>query len=361
MAEYRYIYGSLLTENVIEEIPTYGVFMDMEMNKGGQFQGTYQLDQTGKDNETLVAASIPGKTWVAVERNGVCVWHGYIWSRVYSAQSKSLQLYGLSFENIPSKRLIRYDLAYTATEQRNIFRDLWTNMQTGTNTNVNVNVPAAFSDVVLKDLTGFATDFKYYDEVMTQIADAIDGFDWYISVTKDGVNYRKDLNIGYPTLGINQTNSTVVFEYPGNIIQYYLTESVIDAGTNVFAIGGGEGSNMITAEVVDPDIFSQGWPRWDVDITRKDISSSDDITSLANQLSQIRKPPMSVIKITIKANLAPEFGSYSLGDTCQIVIKDPRNPTVFSQFKRILKWELHPASSDSVEEVNLVFEGDPDV
>jgi len=79
MTDYRYIFGTLRSEQVIEEIALYGVYMTMEMNVGGELQGTFQLDQTGKDNATLLSACIPGATWVACERNGVCVWHGFIW------------------------------------------------------------------------------------------------------------------------------------------------------------------------------------------------------------------------------------------------------------------------------------------
>lgn len=361
MADYRYFYGSLLTENVIEEIPTYGVFMDMEMNKGGQFQGTYQLDQTGKDNETLVAASIPGKTWIAVERNGVCIWHGFIWSRVYSAQSKSLQLFALSFENYPSKRIQDQDLSFAATDIKNQFRNLWSSMQVITNSNMNVNVGAAFPDVLSFGMELTGTDFKYYDELMSQIADSIDGFDWYIQVTKDGNYYRKDLRIGSPLLGVNSNDSSIVFEYPGSITQYYMTETMIDSGTNVYVIGNGEGSTMVVGRAENTQLYIEGWPRWDVDITRKDISSQFLIDSAAQQQAQIRNPPMNVIKITVKGGLIPEFGDYNLGDSCKIVIDDPRNPTVFSSYKRLLKWELHPTSSDNIEEANLVFEGDPDV
>jgi hypothetical protein len=136
---------------------------------------------------------------------------------------------------------------------------------------------------------------------------------------------------------------------------------MVDAGTNVFVFGGGEGSSMIAAEANDPNLFVQGWPRWDVDITRKDVSSLTDVTDLAIQLLATRKPPMNIIKVTLKANLEPVFGSYNIGDFCKVVIKDPRNPTTFSEYKRLLKWQLHPSSSDSVEEADLTFEGDTDV
>src|SRR5689334_11836657 len=129
MTDYRYVFGTMGAEQVIEEIACYGVTMDMQMNKGGQWQGTFQLDQTGKQNADLLAATIPGRCWVAVERNGIAIWLGFIWSRVYSAQSKSVQMFALSFEQYPKQRLIPQDLTYAAVEQRNIFADLWRLMQ----------------------------------------------------------------------------------------------------------------------------------------------------------------------------------------------------------------------------------------
>lgn len=363
MTDYRYIFGTLGTETVIEEIPLYGVTMDMEMNKGGQFQGTFQLDQTGKQNSDLLAASIPGRCWVTCERNGSPVWHGFIWSRVYSAQSKSVQLFGLSFENYPKKRIVRQDTSFVATEQRNIFRSLWTQLQSDPNSNMNVNVPTAFSTVITKDLTVLATDFKFYDNVMSGITDAVDGFDWYIAINKDGILYRKDLLIGYPKLGMGATSSMNVFEYPGNITQYYMTEYMSDAATNIFVIGGGEGSSMLTSEFQNTDLLSAGFPRWDVAISRKDLDTQDAIDAIAAQQGANKSAPISVIKLTLKGNLTPEFGSYTLGDSCKIVIKDPRFPDTgfFQANKRLLKWELTPQSSDNVEEASLVFEGDPDV
>lgn len=361
MSDYTYIFGSLLTEAVIAEIPCYGVIMDMEMNKGGTFQGTYQLDMTGQDNDTLISASIPGKTWVAVERNGVCVWHGFIWSRVYSAQSKSLQLYAMSFDQYPRKRMVRDDFSISATEQRNIFRTLWNTMQSVTNGNMNINIPGSFSDAVLKDLEVLFTDAKYYSEIMSEIADGSNGFDWYVAVTKDGSLYRKDLLIGYPTLGVGESAGMVTFEYPGNITQYYMTEAMADAGTNIFIFGAGEGSEMVTGDFTHDDMFPQGWPRWDVDVVRKDIDNLDALLTLEDIEGNNRRPPMSIFKITVLGDGPAEFGSYSLGDACKIIITDPRNPNTFDEVRRLLKWELRPQSSDSIEEASLVFEGDPDV
>lgn len=333
------------------------------MNVGGAFQGTYQLDQTGKQNSDLLAASVPGRTWVAVERDGIPIWHGFIWSRVYSAQSKSVQLYAMSFEKYPTKRLVRQDTTFAAIEQRNIFRSLWNQLQSDVgNSNLNINVPASFPDVVLKDLTVLTTDFKFYDNIMSSIADAVDGFDWYIAISKSGTYYQKNLLIGYPNLGASPSTSMNVFEYPGNITQYYMTEYMADAGTFVYVLGAGEGSDMLISENIATDLVATGFPRWDIVFSRKDLNSQDAVDGIGQQLLATNRPPIAVAKLTVKGNLAPEFGSYTLGDTCKIVIKDPRWPGIgFTGNKRLLKWSLTPQSSDNTEEAELVFEGDPDV
>lgn len=362
MTDYRYIFGTLRSEAVIEEIACYGVFMTMEMNVGGEFQGTFQLDQTGKDNATLLSACIPGRTWVACERNGVCVWHGFIWSRVYSAQSKSVQLFAQSFERYPEKRRIMSDVGFVNVEQRNIMRSLWATMQADYGSNMNVIIPSGFATEVPKTVETLYTDGKYFSEVMSSIANTGDGFDWYINVTKNATFYQKTLVIGYPTLGTNPREGMIVFEFPGNITQYYYTEAMADAGNNTFVIGSGQGSDQIQGYVADTASIDGGMARWDISVSRTDVDSQAIIDQIAIQEAAKRTPPMPVIKITVKANLEPEFGSYSLGDTCGIAIKDPRFPGdgIFLR-KRLLRWELTPQSSSDTEEAALFFEGDPDV
>lgn len=362
MTDYRYIFGSLISEAVVDEIPLYGVYLTNEINVGGEFQGTFKLDVTGKSNETMLSATVPGKCWVACERNGVAIWHGFVWSRVYSAQSKSVQLFCQSFENYPDKQRILTDTTFTDTEQRNIFRQLWIDMQAVPGRNMNVNIPGAFVDSNLKSIEVLATDNKYYGNVMGSLANSDDGFDWYIGVSKDGTFYRKDLLIGTPNLGTNPFAGMVVYEYPGNITQYYFTESMADAGTHVQILGKGEGSTMVKGVYSDDAMVAGGFPRWDVDISRKDIEDQSVIDGIAAQEGINRRPPMPIIKITVKADKPPEFGTVNLGDTVGIVIKDPRFPgNGIDLRKRLFRWELHPSSSEKTEEANYLFEGDSDV
>ncbi len=356
MSEYRYIFSSMRAESVIEEIPLYGVFMDLELNTGGRMDAAFNLDQTGKSNQNLLDATIPGRTYVIVERNNFPIWAGFVWSRTYQSQAKSIQIFAQSFENYPQYQLLRSDYTQTNVEQRNIFRDLWTTMQAVNGRNVNINVPSSFSTVVSKTVEAFATDFKYYSEIMSTIADATDGFDWYIALNKQGILYNKNLLVGYPTIGA--VNPVITFEYPGSITNYYHTESMAQAGTNIFVIGAGEGATMLFKEVVHQDLIDTGFPRWDRDIGRKDVDDQTLLNTVAAREGVNRRPPMPVTKISVKSDRDPVFGAWSLGDNVNIYIEDSRFPQGFSQVSRIVKWELRPQSSENVEEANIIFQGD---
>jgi hypothetical protein len=360
MPVYRYIFTTLRTERVIEEIDLFGVYMDMQLNDGGTFTGTFNLDQTGKRNVDLISATIPGLTYVAVERNNVPIWAGPIVSRTYQSQSKTCQLAAVSFEHYPDRQRIDNTIIITNTEQRNIFRTLWTTMQSKTERNINIEVPSSFVNANLKSVSILATDRKYFGEIMSELADADDGFDWYIALSKSGSYYRKTLLIGYPALGTPSAGA-IVLEYPGPILNYYMTDSMADAATNLNINGSGEGSSMIVGHSEQTDMYANGWPRWDIDISRKDITSQSSANGLAANEGRKRRPPMAVIKTTLKSNSPPEFGTFGLGDSTILSILDARNPTLFVSTTRMVRWELTPQSSDASEEVNYIFEGDPDV
>lgn len=360
MTEYRYTFLSLRDEAVIEEIPLYGVYAQRILCSPGQFNGTFNLDQTGKNNEDLVAATIPGRTWLVMERNGIPVWWGIVWSRNYQSQAKSVQLYATGFEVYPTKQLILTDFVRTDTNQLQIFADLWNEMQASApGRNLNVNIPTVPDIVINKDVSILATDRKYYNEPMESLANAADGFDWTVQVTKYNNMYKKDLLIGYPVLGAMNAADAITFDYPGNILNYYETEGMSKAGTHTFGFGAGEGTSQIVSQVAYDDMISmEGWPRWDAEVSLKDIENQEILDSMTLQQGIRNKPSMNTYTVTIKGNLDPIFGSYGLGDNCQLSIKDAKHPSIYEIDTRIVGFELTPQSSDNTEEVKLILPGD---
>jgi len=358
MTDYRYIYHKLGTEQVIAEIPLFGTYMDLELNKGGRCDGSFSLDMTGYDNQTLIDATIPGECGLIVERNGIPIWSGFCWSRVYQSQAKSVQMYHQSWENFPQYELNLDDLSYTDTEQISIFYDLWTRMQAVTGRNMNINiVPGPYPMITPKDLAALATDYKYYGELISSLADADDGFDWTIDVSKSGNQYVRTLRTGFPQLGSTDPTK-LTFEYPGSILNYFATESMSGAGTNVFMLGAGSGSSMLAVENRQDLMIAQGFPRWDVTVSRKDVNDLGLLTGLAAQAGTNLKPPMLVIKPEFKSDHQPEFGSFGLGDAGTLNITDPRFPNGFQFPCRVAKWMLQPQSATNVDYYNIIMVGD---
>lgn len=365
MADYKYVFVTIHNEKIIEEINCFGVYFSRQLGDQGSFTASFNFDQTGKNNADLVAATTPGYCYVVVERNSVPVWWGIVWSRTYQSQSKECQLSALGFESYPQKQ--RIDNYSDTGSNVALFCRLWSNMQSSAlGRNININVPTLVAGPT-KTLDILSTDQRMYGDVMSDLSDSADGFDWTIDCQRqnDG-SYLKTLRVGYPSMGVQADSPDVVtFEYPGCIANYYMSESMSDAGTNVRVMGSGEGSSMPITDVQQTEMLSiEGWPRWDENISYKDVSDPGLINQLAIQAAINNKPPMLTAKITVKADQDPVFGSYNVGDACNLVITDARNPSPggsaagISIPSVIIGYEVHPQSSDGVEEVNIILPGD---
>lgn len=355
MAQFNYVFGDALTGTILEEISLQGVSMTRSFG-AGDFRCTFQLDQTGKTNRDLIIASEPGRSYVVCERNASPIWGGIVWTRTYQSQSKTFQLYCKSFEHYPEYRIIRSDFENLNTEQRNIFLNLWTLMQADSNS-IKVTLPSPFSTVVQKSLTVKAFEFKKYRTVTDYLSNAIDGFDWTIDVSRVGGAYVKTLRIGYPTLG---ATNFLDFDYPGQIINYWQNDSMANRGTHIYGLGSGEGSTILSQEVIHSDLLAGNFPRYDNEVSFKDVTDATTLTGLTSQAAIVRKAIVPILTIEVKGNLEPEFGSYGLGDAVRVHFNDPRhiNHVDRTYSSRIIGWEYYPSSDDHVEYVRIALEGE---
>lgn len=355
MPDVTYVFGDMLTGKIIQEISLQGVSMTRGFGQG-DLRGAFQLDQTGKENRDLLAATEEGRSYVIAERDSQPIWGGWVKTRTYQSQAKVFQIYCVGFEQYPEHRFIRSDFENLTTEQRNIFRNLWTAMMADPNS-LQITLPSSFSTLVAKSLTVKDFEFRSYREAMDTIANSDDGFDWTIDIARvDGV-YTKTLRIGYPTLGA--VNPLILY-YPGEILNYWDNGSMSGYGTNIFGIGAGEGSTMLVQEVIHTDLIASGFPRFDVAASYKSISDPDLLTGLTVMLANFRKAGIPTITVELKGDLDPQFGSYGLGDAVRVFFDDPNHPDPARAVlnSRILGWDYSPPSDDHVEQVRLVFVGE---
>lgn len=357
MAIAKYLFGDLSTNTIIAELPCTSVSMDKTMNQVGNLRATMRFDASGIENQDIVDATIPGKCFVICLLEDTPVWDGIIWTRTYDSLGKDLNITARTYDAYADHNFVG-NFTRTATEQRNILRDLWLDLQSSDDRNINVNVPSSFPNSILRDVTVASSEYKTYLSVMSSIADGDDGFDWTIDTTVINNQYVRSLRIGYPFLGAVDS-AGLSFDYPGAITNYWKTDGMTNAATHLFLLGAGEGTNMIVGSATQGDLITNGFKRYDLAISRKDITSQGLANSMANQLGVQRRPPLSTIKVMLKANLEPVFGSYQLGDKAVLSILDPRHPYPgLTVAARIVAWSYSPQSDDTTEQAELVFEGD---
>jgi hypothetical protein len=358
MAGIRYIFGDLRTGLVSAEMALQGVTLNNKLNGIGNMGATLVLDQSGQQNIDLVNATIPGKSFVVVERDDVPIWDGIVWTRTYQAQAKIMQLSMKSREGYLEKVLLDTNFTAESEEQRNIMVDLFTLLQADPNRNLGITVPpATYSDAVLRNVSVLASEYKSFFSVISAIADGENGFDWNIETQRVGDSYLRSLRIGYPYLGSTSTTA-LSFDYPGAITNYYETEGMSGAGTKVILLGSGEGSAMITSTAENTAMYDNGWLRYDATYSRKDITDQTAADSLVLQQAGLRKPPMATLKVFVKADIEPVFGTYNLGDTASIFIKDARHPDGVTFTSRMVAFDYRPPSDSNIESAELIFEGD---
>jgi len=362
MAEVSYIFGDALTGQIIQEINCFGVYITKQFG-GGQMQCSFTYDQTGKDNDALRAATIPGRSFAVCERDGKPIWGGIVWSRTYQSQAKVASLYCMPFEEYSSRRLIRQDYKRDDVEQQSIFLELYGLMQADPNS-IDVTLPSVPALTLLeKSIDIKATEYKTYRSAFDILTSGEDGFDWRIDTSRSDNVYTHKLKIGYPILGTGDP-SAVVFDYPGNILNYWNAESMSDAGTYFFGEGAGEGSDMLVETYAHTDLLSAGFPRYDIEIPAKDVTSRALLRSIVAQQAKLRRPPMPVITAEVKADLDPIFGSYFVGDACTLSLDSAQfggpgqTNGLFEKATRVLGFEYYPPSDDTVEFARLAFEGD---
>lgn len=356
--EIRYVFIDALSGEIIEEIPLQSVRINQTL-QGGEFNAVFGMDLTGYDNDQLVAATIPGRTLVVAETDTTVIWGGLVWTRTYQSQAKTVQLYAKTLDQYTTKRLVAVDRDFTATDPRNIMRQLYSDMQFDPNS-IQVDLPAVFTTSNPIDYAVAVTEMKTYRAAIDQVATGQNGFEWTIDWRRDGNSYNKKLRIGMP-LGSLPGDTNPVFEYPGNILNYWRNDTIGGGGTNIFGIGAGEGENMPVIEVEHTDLLNGGFPRLDASITFKDVEDLNILQQMTMVQAAIAKAPQPVYTVQMKADREPAFGDYGLGDYCKLVIKDPLHPGQGStHITRILGWDYTPPASDAVAEVQLIFEGDDD-
>lgn len=363
MAKWRYVAYDLRTNTLLSELPVLNdVSFGGVLNGAGPFKANMPLNQSAQSSPgvfrsmsaDLLAATVPGRTVVYVERDGVLLDGAafIIWTRRYSPESQIVELGGLSLWSYFARRANNTDLIYTeamATDQMAVARGLLNAAQAQSGGNIAVTVGAETSGVP-RIRNYYAYEHKPVAEAVEQLSAVENGFDFAIDVAYVAGAPTRTFRCSYPFRGRSSTDTGHVFETGRNIVTYTWPEDATTMADRVFAIGSGDGRDMLTSTAVRTDVIDIGYPLLDTVAPFKDVSDPATLDAHARAINTAQALPVTVPEVTVLAGGDPAIGAWILGDYAKFVFgsdplkPDARFPTRTELFYRIVGYSAAPGN-----------------
>lgn len=311
MARYRYLLTNVLTGVRLAELPLESASYSHVLNAPGAFSGVLGLKQPAKLEGVLRTSINLGQVAVYVERDGVIVWGGMLWTSDADLDAGILALAGEGFHSYFRRRALRAQKVYVQQDQTTqIAKDLidWAQSIPGGTIGVSTSDVAATG--VLRDRTYEAFERKWIGAEIEALAALDSGFDFRYESRWNAGAIQTRLLTQYPATG---RPTEIVLEVGKQLAKAGVKTDATSLATNVDAIGAGEGDLGLIATVSDPALLA-AYPMLD------DVVSFTDVTELPTLDAHARKrlrrgaAPVVIPAVEWQPGLEPVVGSFLPGD-----------------------------------------------
>lgn len=356
-AQYTYLSCDLATNEVLAELPLRGVSFTLALNRAGDFSATLPLGDSRVTDLDPISATEPIRTALYVDRGGVLLWGGIVWTRRYNSATRSIELAGNEFWSYFRKRRITDTLAYTNEDQLTIVRELIDYAQAKPGGDIGVDTGSGTSGVV-RDRTYSSYEYKPVGEAVEQLSAVLDGFDFAIDVAYSAGEPAKFLRLGYPRRGRTATATGLLFELDslgGNILGYSYPEDGTSSANTVHSIGAGDGESILRSVSSRTDLIDAGFPLIEELTTYKDVVVQSTLDAHAEADVEAFAGPVTIAEVTVQADTDPMIGSYIVGDEARFRINDERfADDPLDTYHRIVAMTVRPGD-DEQETVTLTL------
>jgi len=360
---YRYLFADLLTNSILAELPLTGVSYTQTLNSAGTFTGHLLLSGVNAEALNIADGTIPARTAVYIDRNGVLVWGGVLWGRDYNSDTQTLTFQGREFLSYYERRRITATTSFTNTDQLAIAQAVISNSAGALNGNIgllyNQGSGSTITSGVLVSRVYYGYELKTVFSAIQDLSKQSTGFDFEISVYYDGNgNPAKSFNTYYPRAGTAYSSTSLsapVFELPsGNIVEYSYPEDGSVAANTIYVLGAGSNEGKLISTYSDTSKLSAGWPLLEDQANYSDITDATVLNTLASgQVAAVSYPP-TTLKVIAPPYLDPEFGTYQIGDDVRVRITDNRFPTTLDSIYRLIALTVQ-AGENGPERVTLTL------
>ena len=359
---YRYLLVDLLSNQIIAELPLTGVSFTQQLNQAGAFDGHLLISGINSFQFNVDASTTPGRNAIYVDRNGILVWGGIIWSRTYNSTSQTLSITARELISYFERRRVTETLDYTNTDQLVIAKSLveWAQAQPYGDIGLLYNQEGETTSGILIDRVYYNYELKSIFNAIQDLSRQDDGFDFHIDVDYDLVTGlpTASFNTYYPKVGIPydpENPYALVFDFPaGNIVEYEYPEDGTIAANSVYALGAGSNEGKQIANAQNGDYLGNGWALLEDQANYSDITDQTVLEQLAIGQVLVTAYPPTTLKIVAPPYVDPEYGTYEVGDEVRVMIKDSRFPEGLNAVFRIVGLSLQPGE-DGPERVTLTL------
>lgn len=326
---YTYLVADMRGGTILDELPLTGVSFDKRLNDTGSLRGQLRVDDPGIRAREPRLLTEPGRAAIYVDRDGELLWGGIIWTSRYSAGNSTLEIGAADFLSyFEHRRVLRHPVvpdsvvSYVDTDQMAILRGLLEIVQSHPGGDLDLELRGPATSGIRRTVDYAAGELKPVADALRDLANADNGFDFAMDVEygPDGRPVRF-LRLGYPRLG--QPGSPYVWEYGANLVDFTWPRDAASMATRMFAQGTSDADRPLLAVAEDTAAYANGWMLIEDAASQLDTRDRALVDAQAQGELAARRRPVVLPEITVRADLDPVVGTYSVGDDVRLVIDDP--------------------------------------
>lgn len=366
--EYRYRTTSLTSGEVTGDwLPMTVQSFGRSINTAGSFSGSLNLT-AGSTSEAANwrSALTPGDSVLWVLLDNVPIWSGIVWGwSPGSAMAGTLAVTASTFDSLFGSRLIEAALTYTGMDVFDVFRGLLSYALTK-----DVNCAVAGLDMGTNE-SGQQTTLSYDSTDLTQVSQAwsdllaayLFEYSFRPGIDPSGqlVTY---LDLGYPELGQQFPASGLVFNLPGNLLDYQWPPTRSGSANKVIATAQDASGNTWTSEYphgYDLVDLATGQPLLEISaaLPTAVVTGQAQINAYADGVLPAYSGTQLMPALVMGNGQYPDVRDITLGSWCQIALTSPLHPAGpdgapgFQGMGRVTGWTVTPPTATQAEQVQI--------
>lgn len=358
---YRAVFTDLRSDQVLDALPLQGVAIDDYIGKTGSMRARVPIPNR-QIADRARRALVPGRTGVWVERGRDIWWGGILWTTALSSDERGflgVEVQCGGWESYLYRRELHDTQEAVQVDQLDLVRTLVEYVQTTPGGNIGITYDSHMSGV-LRDRTYLRYDLPSIGDLIDDLADLENGFEWRISSYRDADGRRvKRLQLGHPV--IRTGTAPIVLDHPGAVLSYtWPTDATRKAnawqsrGASINQNQAADSFPLMSELLVASDDVAAGWPRLDgsSDYTTVEQQGTLDAHARADWTAARNPVTIPELEVLLGGNITPAL----LGATVRVRIRDLWHPDVLDARFRVVGMSITPPERGRPETAKLFLE-----